>query len=82
MCVLIWNIFRLFSFSFLCLVSRGAFPFDEREHKQTRTVVVTCPSYRSSRNGLLADAPSQDILRNEKISIIPSLSHDVCLLDK
>lgn len=52
------------------LVSRGAFPSNEREYKQASIVVVTCSSYRSSRNGLLADAPSQDILRNEKTSII------------
>lgn len=55
-------------------VSRRTFPSNQRKHKQTCFVVVVGSSHRFGWNGIRANAPSEKILRNEKIGVSPSNS--------
>lgn len=51
------------------IVSRRTFPSNQRKYKQTRFVVVVGSSHRFGWNGILANASSENILRNEKIGL-------------
>lgn len=51
------------------IVSRGTFPSNKRKYEQTGTVVVIGSSDSSGCDGILANAPPENIFRNEKISI-------------
>lgn len=50
-------------------VSRRTIPTHQRKYEQTRALVVFGPSHCSRFDGLLADASSEDILRNKEISL-------------
>lgn len=54
---------------FFLLVSRRTFPCNQRKHKQTCVMVVIGSSICFGWNGILANAPFENILRNKEISL-------------
>ena len=53
-------------------VPRGAVPVDEREHEPEGAVVVPCADLHPRRDGRVADAAPQELLRGQEARLIHS----------
>ena len=53
-------------------VPRGAVPVDEREHEPESAVVVPCADLHPRRDGRVADAAPQELLRGQEARLIHS----------
>merc|ERR1711884_665302 len=57
-------------------VPRGAVPVDEREHEPEGAVVVPCADLHPRRDGRVADATPQELLRGQEARLIHSYRCD------